>query len=107
MIITEFDLLAKQDIRSQIYGSFPDMKTLGGDYKTAMLNRIVNILERAYSKYNIYDKAMIQNEEIIKALLGIDNSAENAPLPYLKLRDILLHQCKKCCGKWNVCPLQN
>ena len=89
MILTDFDQLAKQDVLSQIYGSFSDMKALAADDKTAMLNQIVNILERGYSKYNECDKALIQKEEIIRVLLGIDFSAANAPLPYVKLREIL------------------
>lgn len=89
MILNDFEQLGDDIVLTQIYGSLPDIGAIPENEKTAMLNRIVNILERGYHKYDSCDKAMIQNEEIVKAILGIDHSVEGAPLPYVKLREIL------------------
>lgn len=104
MILTGFDQLAEARNRLEIYDALPDAKDISTDKQTAMLNRIINILGRAYLKYNTCDKAVIQNEEIVKALLGIDYSGDHAPLPYVKLREILSTPMEELLRQMNRVP---
>lgn len=89
MVLNGFEQLSALDVQEHIYATLPDANEISLTEQSKMLNQIINILGRAYLKYDTCDKAVIQNEEIIKVLLGIEYSGSDAPAPFVKLRDIL------------------